>query len=178
MVLRPVAVPRARRRRACTPTAYLRNPKGSPTLGAVSRRTLTRLLWVAGAVAFTLMLYFFALPGALPADEDRTPGLPGTYTVNGTDPTGGEYSGTVVIKDTDAPDTFALEWIITGALQHGTGVRSGNELAVTWTADASGDGGEIHGTGAYTIGGDGRLNGTWRSDRAAGTGSEEIVPRP
>ena len=124
------------------------------------------------------MLYFFALPGVLPAGEDRSGGLPGTYTVNGTDPTGGEYSGTVVIEATDTADTFDLEWIITGALQHGTGVRTGDGLAVTWTADASGNGGEIHGTGNYTIGGDGRLTGTWQSDRADGTGSEEIVPEP
>lgn len=144
----------------------------------MSRRTRTRLAWAGGIVAFALMLYFFALPGALPADEDRSGGLPGTYTVNGTDPTGGEYSGTVVIKATDTADTFDMEWIITGALQHGTGIRSGSELAVTWTADASGNGSEINGTGTYTIGDDGRLTGTWRSDRADGAGSEEIVPEP
>ncbi|MEZ5411364.1 MAG: hypothetical protein R2761_25260 [Acidimicrobiales bacterium] len=144
----------------------------------MSRRTRTRLAWAAGTVAFLLMLYFFALPGALPASEDRTGGLPGTYTVNGTDPTGGEYSGTVVITGTDAPDTFALEWIITGALQRGTGIRSGNQLAVTWTSVASGNGSEISGTGTYAIGDDGRLTGTWQLDDGTGAGSEEIVPEP
>lgn len=144
----------------------------------MSRRTRTWLLSAAAAIAFALMLYTCALPGSLPADEDRTAGLPGTYTVNGTDPLGGEYSGTVVITATDAADTFGLEWIITGAVQSGTGVRTGDELAVTWTSVASGNGSEIRGTGTYSIGDDGRLTGTWSSEGASGTGSEEIVPEP
>jgi len=137
------------------------------------------LAWAAGIVAFLLMLYFFALPGALPADEDRTGGLPGTYTVNGTDPNGGEYSGTVVIKAADgSPGTFEMEWIITGALQQGSGVRTGSELAVTWVSNTSGDDREIRGTGTYVIGDDGRLTGTWQVEGGTGTGSEEIVPEP
>jgi len=55
------------------------------------------LWWVVGITAFLIMLYNCALPGDLAVGRDRDNGLAGTYTVNGVDPTGIEYSGTVII---------------------------------------------------------------------------------
>ncbi len=53
---------------------------------------------------FLLMLYSCALPGDFAVGKDSEVGLSGTYTVNGLDAQGVEYSGTVVIVATDVVD--------------------------------------------------------------------------
>jgi hypothetical protein len=58
------------------------------------------LWWIVGLGAFLAMLYSCALPGNLAVGRDGSgDGLAGTYTVNGVDPLGEEYSGTLIIID-------------------------------------------------------------------------------
>ncbi|MEZ5178649.1 MAG: hypothetical protein R2746_10320 [Acidimicrobiales bacterium] len=96
-----------------------------------------------------------SLPGS---QVEGTEGLVGTHTVNGTDPEGGEYSGTVEIRATDRTDTFEVSWVITESILEGTATVDGDRVRVTW---ASVEGAErpISGTGTYTIDDEGNLVG-------------------
>ena len=127
-------------------------------------------------VGFLVMLYSCALPGDLPAGLSGD-GLAGTYTVNGTDPTGAEYSGTAVLTVGDAADTYAIQWIITGGLQEGTGTLVGDELTVSWSSLDAATGG-ASGTGSYSLADDGRLVGGRSTEGLDGVGSEELFPEP
>lgn len=131
--------------------------------------------WVVGVVAFGVMIYACALPGDLAVGRDNDEDLPGIYTVNGTDPIGTEYSGTIVIKATDRADRFDVEWIVTGAIQVGVGVRSGDRLTVEWTEinSATDDG---TGPIVYEIMDNGELVGTWRIEGFDEPGSEQVFP--
>lgn len=102
-------------------------------------------------------------------------GLAGTYVVNGVDPVGTEYSGTAVIGETESPDEFVLSWIITGSIQSGTGVRTGDTLDVVWQVD-EGPRSASTGTASYTITDDGWLIGERLVDGTDGIGTEEIIP--
>ncbi|MBT8197013.1 MAG: hypothetical protein KJP12_00640 [Acidimicrobiia bacterium] len=113
-----------------------------------------------------------SFPGATIEDG---PGLVGTYVVNGVDPGGYEYSGTVVIIGTDDADRVEIEWIVTGAVQTGTGVISGDTLDVEWST-LSGSQADASGTATYTITSDGRLVGTRTVSGADVVGTEEIFP--
>ena len=72
-----------------------------------------------------------AFPGDSIRDEE---GIIGTYTVNGVDPVGIEYSGTVTIVETDVADEYAVEWIVTGTIQQGTGRLDGDRFEVEWVS--------------------------------------------
>ena len=98
-------------------------------------------------------------------------GVAGVYTVNGTDPEGVEYSGTVTIVS-DGDSTFSIEWVITGGIHEGTGVVQGDRLDVEWwtTSDPSG---QLSGSGSYVIESNGDLVGT-RELPAGGTAAEHI----
>lgn len=133
--------------------------------------------WGVGTVAFLVMLYFTALPGDLPAADDggADGGLAGTYTVNGVDPTGNEYSGTVVIRATDDVVRYEVEWIVTGAIQFGEGLVEGRRFTVDWT--------EVNnatdtGTGpiVYEIQPNGELAGTWFAEGFDEPGTETVFP--
>jgi hypothetical protein len=102
-------------------------------------------------------------------------GIAGTYVVNGVDPLGIEYSGTVVIGETETPDEFVMSWIVTGSIQSGTGVRSGDVLEVEWQVTEGPRSGST-GTGTYTITGEGWLVGERSIDGLDGVGTEEIIP--
>lgn len=131
-----------------------------------------------GAVAgFLVMLYACALPGDLAVGREDEGALPGVYTVNGVDPTGAEYSGTMVIQATDATERFDIEWIVTGAIQRGVGRVDGDSLVVTWTEvnNATGAG---TGTTTYRIGSDGELAGTWFAVGFDEPGTEQVLPEP
>ncbi|MEL6984267.1 MAG: hypothetical protein AAFO29_17705, partial [Actinomycetota bacterium] len=91
------------------------------------------LKWVVAFAALVLMVYACALPGQLPVGQDGGDGLAGLYTVNGTDPVGSEYSGTLTIVETDDPRIFDVQWLVTGARQEGTGRLQGSVFTVTWT---------------------------------------------
>ncbi|MGI9612578.1 MAG: hypothetical protein ACR2QO_06705 [Acidimicrobiales bacterium] len=134
--------------------------------------------WVVGVVAFLVMLYSCALPGDLAVGRDSgSDGLAGTYAVNGVDPSGVEYSGTVIIRDGEVSDTVTIEWIVTGAVHEGSGVVRGDQLDVEWQTVSSGSGGG-EGTAVYRIEGDGSLVGTRLIDGVAEPATEEIFPEP
>jgi len=134
-------------------------------------------MWIVALVGFATMLYMCALPGDFPADTDDGVGLAGTYTVNGVSIDGVEYSGTVVIRAGDDPDTYELSWMVTGAIDSGRGVASGNDLTVEWQSESSA-GEPVGGTGTYTIEADGRLVGTRTVDNVAGELVEELFATP
>lgn len=102
-------------------------------------------------------------------------GLAGTYVVNGVDPLGIEYSGTVVIGETESADEFVLSWIVTGSIQSGTGIRTGDTLDVEWQV-AEGPRSGSTGTAIYTITEDGWLVGERSIAGTDGVGTEEIIP--
>lgn len=138
-------------------------------------RDLLRRAAVPAVLLFSLTAGGVAMCG-LPGDtlEDGE-GIVGTYVVNGVDPTGTEYSGTVTIADGDAAGEFAVQWIITGAIQEGTGVLDGDRFIVDWRT-VSGGRGESTGTAEYTVAADGSLAGTRVVDGDDTPGTEEIFP--
>lgn len=139
--------------------------------------TIKKVLgWIIAIAAFGAMLYTCALPGVFPADDDST-GFAGTYTVNGIDPLGVEYSGTVTIVPTDDTTRYDVEWIVTGVIHEGTGRLANGSFTVDWTTVASG-GGVGFGTASYTVEPDGRLVGTKSVDGFDLEGTEEMFPAP
>ncbi len=67
-----------------------------------------------------------------PADPNHLPDLAGTYAVNGVDPAGENYGGTLTIEPGDGPNAYKLHWIVTGAIQEGEGRIEGNQLVGRW----------------------------------------------
>ncbi len=111
-----------------------------------------------------------ASPGAVPT-------LAASYTVNGVDPQGTEYSGNLQVRPSDAPETYALQWIITGSIQEGIGQLRGNQLLVRWrTNDGIGLG--VTGVTTYTITTEGELYGPRTIDGHEKTGEERAFPNP
>jgi hypothetical protein len=134
------------------------------------------LKWLGGFAALVLMVYACALPGNLTVGRDDG-GLPGIYTVNGTDPVGGEYSGTLTVVATDDPRAFDVQWLVTGARQEGIGILRGDVFTVTWTVvdNATGEGtGPIE----YVVAPDGRMTGSWTADGFERPGAEEVFAEP
>ena len=128
-----------------------------------------------------VLAYFvvFTLLGGgcfVPRDADVGPGLAGTYVVNGTDPVGVEYSGTVTIGATDQPNVYGIEWLVTGGIQQGTGRLTGDVFEGTWTGVGAERGSSTSGTFRYTVGSDHVLRGVRTVDGVAGEAAEEILP--
>lgn len=121
--------------------------------------------------ALALVLAACSLPGSQVTDG---PGLPGVYVVNGVDPLGNEYSGTVRIEETGVGSVH-MEWVVTGAILEGEGVVQGSTLHVDWRSIET-PRGDSSGTATYSIEPDGRLVGTRTIDGAVGEGTEEIFP--
>lgn len=141
-------------------------------------RDLLRRAAVPAVLLFSLTaggLAMCGLPGDTLEDPDDRDGLAGTYVVNGIDPAGIEYSGTVTISEGDEPGRFIVQWIVTGSIQQGVGVLEGDRFVVDWSTSSSGSG-ESSGTADYTLGGDGVLRGTRTIDGSDGSGTEEIFP--
>jgi hypothetical protein len=134
-------------------------------------RFLGRTLTSATAGLLTLGLGGCAFPGDAIEDGE---GILGVYSVNGVDPAGEEYSGTVTITATDDAETVRIEWIVTGSIQEGIGDIDGDTLIVEWTSQSSAAAGE--GTAVYTIGDDGVLRGERTTVGIDGVGTEEIFP--
>lgn len=101
--------------------------------------------------------------------------LTGTYYLNGVDPEGTEYGGTLEIMATDQPDVYEMQWIITGSIQTGIGTVSGNELDVEWEV-MEGYNSSSHGTAHYEISSEGELNGDRTVVGEEGSGTEEAFP--
>jgi hypothetical protein len=145
---------------------------------AVSRgRGLARRVVVPVVILIALSAGGLAMCG-LPGDElDDAGGIAGTYVVNGTDPLGVDYSGTVTISPTDGAATYDVQWIVTGTIQRGVGRLSGDRLTVDWETVTSARG-DSTGTAEYVVGDDGILRGERLVDGAEGVGTEEIFPEP
>ena len=112
----------------------------------------------------------------LPGDTiDDGEGIVGTYVVNGVDPTGVEYSGTVTIEPLGGD--YRVQWIVTGSIQAGVGELRGDVLTVDWVTvtDARGT---SSGTAEFVVGDDGVLRGERFVDGVDEPGTEEIFPEP
>lgn len=110
------------------------------------------------------------------ARPDAIPDLTGAYAVNGVDPMGAEYGGTLMIRPGDAAGSYALEWIVTESIQKGTGTVVGNKLHVQWYSDPADPARGPHGAATYTITDKGELYGTRTVEGIAGTGEEKAFP--
>lgn len=128
----------------------------------------------AVAVAIGLAAAACAVPGSQVRNGTE---LAGTYTLNGTDPEGNEYAGTMVITATDDPATYAFQWLITEGLLQGTGTVSGDRVTVEWSSDVAGSA-QVRGTATYTVDGDGNLTGTRTVEGVDGVAREEIFQKP
>lgn len=109
------------------------------------------------------------------ASPDALPALVGTYAVNGFDPLGVEYGGTLAIEPGEGPDRYRLHWIVTGSLQEGTARTVGNQLLAQWQTVA---GLEIQaqGVATYTITTLGELYGQRKVFGLNGLGRENAFP--
>lgn len=116
-----------------------------------------------------------AFPGESLEDGE---GIVGTYVVNGVDPLGAEYSGTVIIAEGDEPGVYTVQWLITDTIQEGVGRLSGDELTVEWSTLAAAGRGDASGTATLTVGDDGVLRGTRTVEGVDEVGTEEIFPEP
>lgn len=87
----------------------------------------------------------------------------GTYRVQGKNPNGSSYSGTVVISKN--ADTYFLVWKISSSTYSGSGKLVGRVLTVEW-----GDSSPV----IYHLENDGQLVGTW----AKGSALETLTPLP
>jgi hypothetical protein len=105
------------------------------------------------------------------------PALAASYSVNGVDPQGTEYSGNLQVRTGDTPGTYALQWIITGSIQEGFGQVQGNQLLVRWRTSDGIDLG-VTGLTTYTITTAGELYGPRTVDGVARKGEEKAFPNP
>jgi hypothetical protein len=124
-----------------------------------------------GIALLAVVLVRCALPGDTLDDGE---GITGIYVVNGVDPSGVEYSGTVTIGRS-SEGGYDIEWIVTGSIQTGTGTLVGDRFDVVWRTITS-PRGDSAGTATYTVGADGVLRGTRTVDGVADSGTEEIFP--
>lgn len=118
-------------------------------------------------------------PAPLGADApaNNVPNIIGSYALNGFDPSGEEYGGTLSIAAGTQPNEYKLQWLVTGAVHEGEGTLAGNQLTITWhslsTTDAN-----LTGTGAYTVTVNGELYGTRSIDGMENSGKETAYPNP
>jgi hypothetical protein len=131
-----------------------------------------RPLWVSLTLALLTIVIFSSC--AFP-EQGFDGSLAGTYYLNGVDPEGTEYGGTMEIMATDQPDVYDVQWIITGSIQTGTGTVTGNEFDVEWEV-LEGYNSSSHGTAHYDISAEGELNGERTVAGEEGTGTEEAFP--
>jgi hypothetical protein len=128
------------------------------------------------AVATTIALILAFLVGACAIPEEGFDGsLEGDYYINGIDPQGVEYSGLLTVARTDQPDTYDMQWIITGSVQRGSGRVEGSRLIANWDAIEGYDIASF-GTASYTITDEGELIGERTVSGQDGSGTEEAFP--
>jgi len=109
-----------------------------------------------------------------PADPKNIPDLVGIYAVNGVDPAGENYGGTLTIKPGDEPGSYRLQWIVTGAIQEGEARIEGNQLKGRWwTLEGIS---QAQGDIVYTITTLGELDGARSVDGFDRTGWEKAFP--
>lgn len=128
------------------------------------------------AVATTIALILALLVGGCAIPEEGFDGsLEGDYYINGVDPQGVEYSGLLSITPTDLPNTYDMQWIITGSVQRGSGRVEGSRLTAEWDAIEGFDTASF-GTATYTITSAGELIGERTVSGEAAAGTEEAFP--
>jgi hypothetical protein len=108
------------------------------------------------------------------ADPAAVPTLNGNYAVNGVDPSGTEYSGTLSIMPGASTSEYKLQWIVVGSIQEGVGTVSGNQLLVEWQALEGTT--NARGTATYTITVNGELYGTRSVEGLEAEGTETAFP--
>lgn len=133
---------------------------------------MRRTWWILILALGLVFMYFTALPGDFAVGRDSDDDIVGTYTVNGTNPAGEEYSGTAVIVASAAG--YEMEWIITGVIQRGTAEFDGTTLIAEWEATSSATGGS--GRSEYLLQPDGRFVGQRFIDGVDDPGDEELFP--
>ena len=112
---------------------------------------------------------------AFPQQGTDTPGeIGGTYYVNGTDATGTEYGGQLIVTPVDNSDDFTMQWIITGSVQTGSGTWDGTTLDATWSTIEGFE--HASGTAIYRLEDDGTLIGERHMDGYDTAGYEEAFP--
>lgn len=147
----------------------------SPRVAALVRRYAVPVVILVALSGGGLAMC--GLPGDSLDEGDDGEGIAGTYIVNGVDPSESEYSGTVTI--TPDGNRYAVQWLVTGAIQVGTGTLSGDRFVVEWRATQPGRDGEFAtGTAEYVVADDGSLRGERFIDGVAERGTEEIFPDP
>lgn len=109
------------------------------------------------------------------ASPDAVPELGGTYSLNGIDPRGEAYGGLLTIESGANPGEYQMQWIVTGAIQGGTGTVVGNQLQAEWR-NLEGMETDAHGEVIYTITTKGELYGTRTGVGLAGEGAERAFP--
>jgi hypothetical protein len=151
--------------------------RGHPSTSGVDRPGT--LEWLVRRFAVPVVI-LVALAGGglamcgLPGDGlDDGEGIVGTYVVNGVDPTGTEYSGTVSIRS--AGDEYVIQWLVTGSIQEGSGRLVGDRLFVDWRT-VTDPRGTSTGTAEYVVGDDGVLRGERFVDGVEDVGTEAIFP--
>jgi hypothetical protein len=127
-------------------------------------------------IATTIALILALLVAACAIPEEGFDGsLEGDYYINGVDPQGVEYSGLLTIAPSDRPDTYEMQWIITGSVQQGIGRVQGSRLTADWDAIEGYDT-ESYGTASYEITAKGELVGERTVAGQTEAGSEEAFP--
>lgn len=128
-----------------------------------------RSTWILLALCLTLVACY------VPSVQGDRSELGGSYVVNGFDPDGIEYGGVLTIEPAERPDEYTLHWVVTGAVQEGHGVLTGDQLEVEWvTLDEFAV--SSQGTATYVLDADGVLTGTRTVAGSAGIGTEEAFP--
>lgn len=114
---------------------------------------LVRRLLLTGGAAF-----FLGAAAAAPAEAQA---ISGTYQVEGRNPDGSSYSGTVQIHETNGE--VKINWQVGRQSYSGTGTRRGDVVWVNW-----GDSYPV----VYVRMPSGELHGTWANGRAL----ERLIP--
>lgn len=103
-----------------------------------------------------------------PAPKD----ISGNYEISGANETGGgNYKGTLDVTKRD--EVYQMSWKVGADSYDGVAVRSGNTLAVAYTAGTNGKG---CGAIVYKINADNSLEGIWGEWGVNSTGTEKAVP--
>ena len=110
--------------------------------------------WADGSASEDLALFARAAEASVPTPVGR-------YRVDGRNPNGTRYAGTVSIAV--EADAYRLDWRVGSSSYRGSGALAGNLLTVDWGSSTP---------VIYALGGDGRLTGLWDSGR----GEEILTP--
>lgn len=117
------------------------------------------------ALAAPLLLLGLLLAAA-PAQAQRN----GTYDVNGTNPDGTAYTGTMTIQQVGLA-SWRVRWQIGQAQIDGYGMSVGTVFSVGFALS------ERPGLSIYEVAPDGSLSGQWTLVGSSAIGSENLTPR-